>query len=272
MKYIRGFLMAWGCFCRIPCPYRKWNEDDRYAMLNMFPFVGLLLGILTCIAWYLLDLLGTGGLLSGGILTALYFWMTGFIHLDGFMDCSDAVLSRRPLAERQRILKDSHVGAFAVISLAFMLILFTVSMTVIAEEFSLRKAVVLCVIFMVSREMSAYSVINRKPMTTSQYGDLSSHSCNERGLLGIAAVTAAGLIMIVLSGSGLAAGAGEQSMFSVSAFFINIWIVLIQAALMALIGQRMREQLGGMNGDISGYMIVSGELAGVVMMAVAAGI
>ena len=44
MKYIRGFLMAWGCFCRIPCPYRKWNEDDRYAMLNMFPFVGLLLG------------------------------------------------------------------------------------------------------------------------------------------------------------------------------------------------------------------------------------
>ena len=36
MKYIRGFLMAWGCFCRIPCPYRKWNEDDRYAMLNMF--------------------------------------------------------------------------------------------------------------------------------------------------------------------------------------------------------------------------------------------
>ena len=188
------------------------------------------------------------------------------------MDCSDAVLSRRPLAERQRILKDSHVGAFAVISLAFMLILFTVSMTVITEEFSLRKAAVLCVIFMVSREMSAYSVINRKPMTTSQYGDLSSHSCNERGLPGIAAVTAAGLIMIVLSGSGLAAGAGEQSMFSVSAFVINIWIVLIQAALMAVIGQRMREQLGGMNGDISGYMIVSGELAGVVMMAVAAGI
>ena len=35
--------------------YRKWNEDDRYAMLNMFPFVGLLLGILTCIAWYMLD-------------------------------------------------------------------------------------------------------------------------------------------------------------------------------------------------------------------------
>ena len=57
-----------------------------------------------------------------------------------------------------------------MISLAFMLILFTVSMTVITEEFSLRKAVVLCVIFMVSREMSAYSVINRKPMTTSQYG------------------------------------------------------------------------------------------------------
>ena len=26
MRYIKGFLMAWGCFCRIPCPYRGWEE------------------------------------------------------------------------------------------------------------------------------------------------------------------------------------------------------------------------------------------------------
>lgn len=274
MKYMRGFLMAWGGFCRIPCPYRKWNEEDRYAMLNMFPFVGLFLGILTCIAWWLLDLAGTGGFFAGGILTALYFWMTGFIHLDGFMDCSDAVLSRRPLAERQRILKDSHVGAFAVISLAFMLILFTASMSVIAEEFTISKAAVLCVIFTVSRELSAYNVINRKPMTTSQYGDLSSHSSNEQGFPGIIAVTAAGLLLLILFGSGLigAAGAdGSRSTFSVMSFVIYVWVILIQAAIETMIGRSMRQQLGGMNGDISGYMIVSGEMTGVILLALAAG-
>ena len=44
MRYIKGFLMAWGCFCRIPCPYRDWEEDNRYAMLNMFPLIGTALG------------------------------------------------------------------------------------------------------------------------------------------------------------------------------------------------------------------------------------
>ena len=117
MRYIKGFLMAWGCFCRIPCPYRGWEEDNRYAMLNMFPLIGTALGVLAGVIWWLLSLLGVSSLLTGALLTFSYFWMTGFIHLDGFMDCSDAVLSRRPLADRQRILKDSRVGAFAVISL-----------------------------------------------------------------------------------------------------------------------------------------------------------
>ena len=45
MRYIKGFLMAWGCFCRIPCPYRGWEEDNRYAMLNMFPLIGTALGV-----------------------------------------------------------------------------------------------------------------------------------------------------------------------------------------------------------------------------------
>lgn len=140
MRYIKGFLMAWGCFCRIPCPYRGWEEDNRYAMLNMFPLIGTTLGMLAGVIWWLLSLLGVSSLLTGALLTFSYFWMTGFIHLDGFMDCSDAVLSRRPLADRQRILKDSRVGAFAVISLGFMMLLFFASMATLAEDFTLAKA------------------------------------------------------------------------------------------------------------------------------------
>ena len=37
------------------------------------------------------------------------------------MDCNDAIMSRRPLEERQRILKDSTVGAFAVVTVVFAL-------------------------------------------------------------------------------------------------------------------------------------------------------
>lgn len=69
--------MAWGCFCRIPCPYRGWEEDNRYAMLNMFPLIGTALGVLAGVIWWLLSLLGVSSLLTGALLTFSYFWMTG---------------------------------------------------------------------------------------------------------------------------------------------------------------------------------------------------
>ncbi len=41
-----------------PCPYRGWEEDNRYAMLNMFPLIGTALGVLVSVVWWLLSLLG----------------------------------------------------------------------------------------------------------------------------------------------------------------------------------------------------------------------
>ena len=259
MKYIRGFLMAWGCFCRIPCPYRKWDPNGRYAMLNMFPFTGLLIGVIVLIAWTLLSSFAVNGLLTGVLLTVLYFWLTGFIHLDGFMDCSDAVLSRRPAEEKQRILKDSHVGAFAVISLAFMLMIFAASMTAAAEVFSLERAVLLCLIFMISREIAGFNVINKKSMKTSQYDDLSSHSSKERGLPGAVAVTVAAVL--------LTAGVCALGADAFKVIVLYACTLLIEAGVTSYTGRRMRKELGGMSGDISGCMVVTGEMTGVMVMA-----
>ena len=265
MRYIKGFLMAWGCFCRIPCPYPGWEEDNRYAMLNMFPLIGTALGVLAGVIWWLLSLLGVSSLLTGALLTFSYFWMTGFIHLDGFMDCSDAVLSRKPLADRQRILKDSRVGAFAVISLGFMMLLFFASMATFAGDFTLAKAAMLCAVFTISRELSAYSIINRTPMQTSQYRGLSSHYYNEQGWPGVIMTIVICLILVVLPSGGLL---GD---FSVLRLIVLLWILLAQASLESLIGRRMRKQLGGMSGDVSGYMIVTGELTGILLLALVGG-
>lgn len=54
------------------------------------------------------------------ILCAFPWLVTGFLHLDGFMDVCDAVLSRCDLETRQRILKDSHCGSFAVICMILL--------------------------------------------------------------------------------------------------------------------------------------------------------
>ena len=87
-------------------------------MLVCMPLVGLLAGGVWAGAWLLLR--GAPGPVRAAVCAAVPWLVTGFMHLDGYMDVCDAVLSRRDLATRQRILKDSHCGAFAVICMVLL--------------------------------------------------------------------------------------------------------------------------------------------------------
>lgn len=71
----------------------------------------------------LCDALGFGALLRGAVGALLPILVTGGIHMDGFMDTSDALASWQSPEKRLEILKDSHVGAFAVLGCAGYLLL-----------------------------------------------------------------------------------------------------------------------------------------------------
>jgi len=116
--WICGFFMAWGMFLAIPCPRKIWSESARQKMLVCMPLVGLLAGGVWAGAWLLMR--GAPGPVRAAVCAAAPWLVTGFMHLDGYMDVCDAVLSRRDLATRQRILKDSHCGAFAVICMVLL--------------------------------------------------------------------------------------------------------------------------------------------------------
>ncbi|MDO4546198.1 MAG: adenosylcobinamide-GDP ribazoletransferase [Bacillota bacterium] len=278
MRYVRGFLMAWGNFSAVPCPYKKWHQEDRTAMLCMLPLVGMFMAMIVTAGWALLSLSEINSVFKGALLTALYFWLTGFIHLDGFMDCSDAILSRRrSLAERQRILKDSHVGAFAVIALVFMVLLFTASMSVIAESFSLARAAFFAMILVFSRGLAAYNVIRRKPMDTSQYSDLTGDVNRSQGetlkksrtagavVLMVTVVIILGMYALFLTDWSHITGDGNRNIL-----FATALTVVSMRGFAGDAGRKARKQLGGMNGDISGYMIVIGELVGIIFAAISA--
>lgn len=90
--FIYGFFMAWGMFLAIPCPFRRWDEAARGRMLGFLPLIGLIVG-----AIWLRPLVLHGSQFTlcrrALILCALPWLVTGFLHLDGFMDVCDAVLS-----------------------------------------------------------------------------------------------------------------------------------------------------------------------------------
>lgn len=274
MKYLRGFLMAWGNFCAVPCPYHKWHDESRKAMLSMLPIVGILLAAIAVAAWWILDLIGVPYILTGVLVTAIYFCSTGFIHMDGFMDCSDAILSRRPeLAERQRILKASDVGAFAVISVMLMILVFTASMITLAGEFDIQRAGMLAGIMIISRSMAADSVLRKPAMKTSQYADIGTSGAAADGAAGepkttknktecfvlslIAVLTIVILPQICNSGA-------ENKLMEDLILYTPIAVVLAAAVIA---GKYARKQLGGMNGDIAGYMVVMSEMFGMLAAA-----
>ena len=91
-EWLDGFSMAWGCFWRSPCPLRRWNEKAREKMLVCLPLVGLAVGGIWLGLYLLLRHAAIGGLYAF-LMAALPWLVTGFMHLDGYMDVCDAVLS-----------------------------------------------------------------------------------------------------------------------------------------------------------------------------------
>ena len=272
--------MAWGCFCWIPCPYKKWNEEDRTAMVAMLPLVGTGLGLVTAVVWSLIGLLGGSQVLSGAVVTAAYFVMTGFIHLDGFMDVADAVMPRHPvMEERIRILKDPHTGSFAAISMALMFLIFAASVAALSGSWGAGPLIFIAVAT-TSRCISAVTVISCRPMGTSQYvtTDFGQGRAFAKAVpaLIITVLVVAACIALCLQGPHLLDFLPGGMKYLAHAFGQSAaWVVLAAAAVCAIteliIGALDRKALGGMNGDISGHMITSGEMAGLLAAAILLG-
>ena len=237
-EWLDGFCMAWGMGLAIPCPFRRWNEAARRKMVACLPLVGIVVGAVWALcAW----LAGSLPHPLGAALCAAAPWLvTGFLHLDGFMDVCDGILSRRDLETRRRILKDSHCGAFAVICMV-LLAMGQWSAFLSMDSIPLLP---LALVPVSSRAAAAVAVLTLRPMTTSQYSTM------ERGgtpvYVSAAVLTAACIAPAVLWGS---------------------FAPLAAAAGYGLAVHHGYRQFDGMSGDISGFGLVLGELCGAVVLA-----
>ena len=241
-SFLTALSMAMSMFCALPCPCPRWDEDLRSRMLLCLPMVGLVIGGLWTAAAWVLDLIGCPDLLRAAVLACLPWLLTGFLHLDGYMDCADAILSRRDLPTRQKILKDSHVGSFAVIALV-LLALAAVALFAGADLHG--RYWVLLVIPAVSRCCAAASIFSIPPMEGSSYGALSRDPGGCAGMMLLAAALCA--LAVLLCGL---PGLGAAGTLLTTLLFIR----------------RGVRQLGGMSGDISGMGITLGEVCGVAVL------
>jgi len=238
-----AYAMCQSMFCAIPCPWKIWDEKAKGKMLLFLPIVGLEIGAIWAGLAWICSLLQLPALVMGLILCAYPYLVTGFIHLDGYMDVTDAVKSWRDLERRREILKDSYVGSFAVVGIVLLIVAqFAFFASVPADA----NLLILIFIPAVSRCCSALAVTGLRPMSTSQYADRKkpkSHMVVLSVMLVI--FLAAGFLLCRKYGFVLIGG------------LIGYGVALC----------RGYKSLDGMNGDISGYALTIGELCAVAVYA-----
>ena len=242
-EYLCAFSMCQSMLCAIPFPARLWDEKARSKMLLFLPLVGLEIGAVWAALAWVCSALELPDTVRGILLCACPFLLTGFIHLDGFMDVTDALGSWRELERRREILKDSHVGSFAVIGIVLLSLCQFALFSAVPETADHR---ILIFIPAVSRCCSALAVTGLKPMSTSQYADRMKPKSHM-------------VALAVILGIFLAAG---------FLFCGKYGIALIGClAGYGLALRRAYQSLDGMNGDISGYALTLGELCAVAVYA-----
>lgn len=251
---LRSLFIAFSMYSRIPVPHTEWKEEDMKYVLAFFPFVGLVIAAAEYIWLDLGELAGLSAVFMGAVSVTVPVLISGGIHLDGFIDTSDALASCRTKEERLRILKDPHVGAFAVIRVA---VLFIISFGAAYEMFYIHDAGVYhiyCLVFVLSRVMSAASAVLFR-------------SAGNKGTLeafGRAAEKKPVVIML----------AAEYIVTAVVMLYVmptaGILVIVTSAAVMTAYRFISGRAFGGVTGDTSGWFLCVNECASTLCLAMAA--
>lgn len=250
-KALRSAAVAFAMYSVIPMPRFEWDSDDMRYHLIFFPWVGAVIGLLE---WVWLKLCGIGPVqipttAAAAVGTAIPLLVTGGFHMDGYLDTMDALHSHQSREKKLEILKDPHVGAFAVIRGFIYILLYLAAFAVMRRG---NTFTAFCGSYFLSRTMSGLSV-------------LSLPSARKDGMLHTESVRS------------------DQKMVKrllwIELILCAVWILcrspkcgalLLAAGVYCFFWMRhiSRKEFGGLTGDLAGWFVTLTEL--VLLMAAAA--
>nr|WP_228522653.1 adenosylcobinamide-GDP ribazoletransferase [Methylophilus sp. 14] len=118
----RYFVLAVGFFTRLPVPaVVDFQESDLNHAARYFPLVGLLIGLLAAIVWWLASCVFPPAL---AVLCsmAVTIYLTGAFHEDGLADSADGLGGGMDRARKLEIMQDSRLGSYGAIALVGVLL------------------------------------------------------------------------------------------------------------------------------------------------------
>lgn len=235
-----GCKIAFSMYSKIPMPKTQWNEKNMRYSMCFFPLIGLVIGLVLYVFCYLSSLLELGVLFRLSGILVIPILITGGIHLDGFIDTQDAISSYQSKERKLEILKDSHIGAFALIS---CLVYFILSIGV-WSELNIQSVFTLCFGYILSRALSGFAVVSfdlaKDSGLVHAFSDAAQKRVVRYCMLFFAVISS--VLMIVVGGV--------------------IGISILLGAILAFHFYRITsyKQFGGITGDLAGWFLQICEL------------
>ncbi|MFJ3044096.1 adenosylcobinamide-GDP ribazoletransferase [Streptomyces tendae] len=117
-----GLRFAFGTLTVLPVKVTRWDRPAARGGMLWAPLAGLTVGVLAAGVGLLLLALGAGTLLAAVATAAVPAVLTRGLHLDGLADTADGLGSGKPAEDALRIMKQSDIGPFGVLTLLFALL------------------------------------------------------------------------------------------------------------------------------------------------------
>lgn len=241
-KCARGVAVAFSIYSRIPAPRFAWTEDDVRRSLVFFPFVGAVVGAAVCGFVALFRVVEIPLIARIAIVAAIPLTISGGFHVDGFMDVQDALKSYRTREEKLRILKDPHVGAFAVVGLLTLASTWTASLAIALSSARGSVMNVFALSFFVVRAACGATALKLRRARPDGMLNEETRGAGDREFW----------ILVVQVVLGVAATAALDPICGSSA--------IVALGLFTLWYRRVcYREFGGVTGDCCGYYVAAGE-------------
>ncbi len=252
MSVIKSLVIAFSMYSKIPMPHLELEEKDMRYVMGFFPLVGVFIGLMTYVLYKITYYFNMPDISTSFLLMILPVIITGGIHVDGYMDTCDARNSYGDKEKKLAILKDSHIGAFAVIRLLVYYVVFFAFIYCIVNRRCDKLVALWTFTYYMSRIISGFAAVNLK-------------SARGNGMLYTFTSAADRKHVNIMLSVQLILCMAVMGMANV------IYALIVCAAAFAVFiyyRHMAYKEFGGVTGDLAGYLLCVSELC----MTIAVGI
>lgn len=244
MKILESIVVAFQFLTRLYLPINvEWDTANLRRSLMWFGLVGAFIGVILAGAMTLFNRFDLIPAVSAIIILLIWIFITGGMHIDGISDMADGFFSMRDKEKTLEIMKDSHVGAFGVITIVFLLL---IKFEMLKEFIIIEKNVWLLILPPTIARIAAGLVLSFYETTKKSGLGYTFHSSDPRIFWAIGFI-----VTLIIS-----------SILNIKSL-IFIGIAILASNLMAIWAKK---KIGGLNGDIYGAIVETVEVIGMVFI------